>query len=152
MEALFGMIAIGLVIWALSKRNKPLPPSHTKRTVELTGNGKYDYEIVGESHYQRNIMKALNLSGGQSSKSFQVTLIHDDYNKYDNQAIAVYIGEYKVGHLSKGKARGYRKLMKDLGFEGLYGKCNGTVWGGGSKKNYGIWLDYKPRLMRKKYS
>lgn len=131
---------------------KPSPSQAlNSNSIELTGNGTFDYEIVGESHYQDNIKKALNLDGGRSSKSFKATLVHDNNNPHDKMAVAVKVNGYLVGYLSRGKARSYRKIMKDLGFEGCDGICAGTVWGGGKKKSYGIWLDYNPRLMRKKY-
>lgn len=119
--------------------------------IELIGDGSFSFEIVGESNYQKNIMKALNLSGGRSSKSFEVRLVHDDLNKYDDKAVAVFIDDYLVGYLPKQKARGHRKRMDSIGHKGKDASCSGTVWGGGSKKNYGIFLDYNTSKTTKHY-
>lgn len=136
------VLAVILFIWFGKK----------KPAINLIGNGSFDYEIVGESNYQKNIKKALGLKGGKSSKSFNVRLEYDDYNEYDDKAVAVYIENRKVGHLSKSKARSYRKMMKSLGFDKKDAISGATVYGGGREKYYGIFLDFDPTKTKKHYT
>lgn len=124
----------------------------SKPAIELKGNGSFDYEIVGESNYQRNIRKALNLNGQKSSKSFKVRLEYEDHNKHADKAVAVYIGSRKVGYLSRGKARSYRKMMKNIGMSKRDAECYATVYGGGNKKSYGIFLDFDSQKTKRIYN
>lgn len=150
MEVLFVIGIVGLILYFLLK--SPSGVDMKSDPVELIGDGSFDYEIVGESHYQNNIRKALKLSGGRSSKSFQVQLIPEDHNQHDKNAVAVYIDWKKVGYLSRREAKNYRRRMKVLGFENRIAVCGGTVWGGGKGKSYGIWLDYDPTKTKKHYT
>lgn len=124
----------------------------TKEVIRLTGDGSFSYEIVGESFYQNNIKKSLNLSGGRSSKSFEVRLLYDDDNSCDKNAIAVYIGLDQAGHLSRKAAISYRKMLSDVNLSHKPAICNATVVGGGIKKNYGIFLDFNARKTKQQLS
>ena len=84
---------------------------------ELIGNiqgpGLFEFEIVGESHYQ-DALESIAGPKDEDSKQLECTaeLVLDDDNKYDNQAVLVAIEGQKVGHLSRQHAREFRAELK----------------------------------------
>lgn len=102
--------AIVLVCYALSfvkgVEDGPLqriePPPHRL--------GKFEGEVVGESHYQEALDQ---IAGGKTRDGHdlivEARLVLENDNKHDPLAVVVYIGAEKVGHLSRGAARRFRK-------------------------------------------
>lgn len=120
---------------------------------ELTAtNGNQTFmEVVGESHYQRNIKKALGINGEEYYKSILFTIEPDNYNSYDDNAIVVKIKDFTVGYLPRNEAKKYRKMLATIGKIDKPAACYGELWGGGNKKSYGIWLDFSLNNTIKKY-
>ena len=74
-------------------------------------------------------------------KEVQATLILDNKNPHDNQAVRVEINGLVVGHLKKEHARQYRKQVKHP-----QATCRAEIRGGWEKSptnrgHYGVWLD-----------
>jgi len=112
---------------------------------ELTGDGSYSYEVVGESHYQLALLKLAGPKNKESKKIYlTATIEHDKQNKHDQNACAVYIANKKVGHLPKQEAR---KMLKKLG-AGFSAKAKAVIVGGWknqkSEGDYGVLLDFSP--------
>ena len=68
-----------------------------------------DIEIVGESYNTNEIRKVIRIATGAapSRDGGEITdlpgyLIPEPDNQYDDEAVAVYIGSHKVGHLESG--------------------------------------------------
>ncbi len=109
--------------------------------------GNYDYDIVGESNYQ----KELNLiCGGKTedghNKIVEARLIHEDDNPHDSNAVCVEINGYKVGYLPREDALNYRKQLADSGNPGIDAVCGAKIVGGWNRGNgdtgsYGVKLD-----------
>ena len=118
-----------------------------QQIVRLEGPGEFDLEIVGESHYQKELN---SITGGKTRDGHEMEvealLIHDNKNPYDNQAIAVSIEGEIVGHLDRKLARQFRKRMNEAGVPGYPAVCNAVIVGGwkrpnGDEGNYGVRLD-----------
>lgn len=102
---------------------------------ELTPQGRFDLEVVGESHYQ----PALRAEAGRGEvrHKCRALLVLEDGNPYDDQAVRVDVGARTVGYLSRRNARIYRRLINDLGNL----ECDAVIVGGGKGRSLGIWLD-----------
>ncbi len=117
----------------------PAVPSSAPDEVELRGNGQFQLEIKGESHYQDNIQRAANKHG---YSSLPAMLILEDENPYDRNAVRVEIDGLKVGYLSREVAPLYRKQLQLKGHPRAIGTCDARIYGGsGDRPTFGIWLD-----------
>ena len=115
--------------------------------VFIEGDGRYDLEVVGESHYQRHLKV---LSGHCLKKGGDSELIaklhYENTNPHDKKAIRVVINGRTVGYLSRKDARLFRKRIEKVGLEGLIISCNAEILGGKrvglfKKTDFGVWLD-----------
>ena len=113
----------------------------------LPGSGTYEFDIVGESHYQQALEA---ICGGRTEESAshktEALLYLEDPNPHDNMAVRVDIGGETVGYLSRSDARSYRKQLKQLGHEYLVCKCDAMVVGGWRRSrtdqgSFGVKLD-----------
>jgi len=114
---------------------------------ELPGPGTFEIEVVGESHYQRQLEE---ICGGRFEDSARVNatavLILDDGNPYDSKAVRVEINGYVVGHLNRENAREYRKKLKEAGHPRITAQCRALIVGGWDRGNgdcgyFGVRLD-----------
>lgn len=122
----------GLIDWG-RKAGKTSKRSRRQKlpTANLRGDGLFECDVVGESHYQQALEK---LCGGRTEDSqeriFEALLVPDDDNPHDSQAVRVEIGGHTVGHLSRQMARGFRQKMADAGFAGHVARTQALVRGG----------------------
>lgn len=83
----------------------------------IRGNGDFDVEVVGESHYQKHLRK---ICGGPTEDGvnleFYAGLVLDDGNKHDSKAVAVHIENGCVGHLRRDDARAFRDAISKTAF------------------------------------
>jgi hypothetical protein len=114
---------------------------------ELPGPGTYEIEVVGVSHYQRELEQ---VCGGRSEESARVkttaVLVLDDDNPYDSKAVRVEIDSCVVGHLSRKNARQYREKLKEAGHPRITASCKALIIGGWDRGNgdrgyFGVRLD-----------
>ena len=114
---------------------------------ELPGPGTYEVEVVGESHYQKELER---ICGGRTAESARVkttaVLVLDDHNPYDSKAVRVEVGGYVVGHLSRENARQYRKKLQEAGHPRIRASCKALIVGGwdrgnGDRGHFGVRLD-----------
>jgi hypothetical protein len=120
-----------------------LPPD----AVRLPGLGLFSLEAVGESNYQAALDR---ICGGRSFDGAdlltEATLVHEDTNPYDSQAVRVDISGKTVGYLSRKHARQFRREMAKAGNSGRDAVCAARVRGGwdrGSddRGSFGVRLD-----------
>lgn len=107
--------------------------------------------VVGESYYEEAF---LHLTGGRCPEGFHApctaSLVPEPDNPYDPMAIAVHIGQHKVGHLSRDEARAYRSFIdeavRDRGLATASATINGG-WdrGGGDAGSFGVVLNLSDR-------
>ena len=121
--------------------------SEPAMVARLNGTGGYDFNIVGESHYQDALERICGCRSEESArKDTEACLYLENNNKYDKLAVRVDIEGSTVGYLSKQDARSYRKQLKNLGHENLVGICGAIVVGGWYRSSsdaghFGVKLD-----------
>ena len=80
-------------------------------TEVLLCEGRFDLDVVGESHYQDSLWR---LVGGRRRPEERVridvyaVLTAETDNLYDANAVSVWVQDLKVGYLSRGDAERYR--------------------------------------------
>lgn len=114
------------------------------------GTGDYEFDVVGESFYQKELARLVGAHDEQSvEKHCVATLVLEDDNKHDPKAVAVFVNGQKVAHLSREDARSFRRRLGSKKLSGATTTCDALIVGGGTKRNgeklmYGIKLDLKP--------
>ena len=137
---------MGLFEWLFGKLPNP--------RAFLAGDGCYNFEIVGESFYQDAL---LHIVGEKTEDEAQhectATLLLDDRNPHDRNAVAVFIDGHKVGHLSREDARDFRTFIAHTGLR--QAECSAIINGGWKRRksegSFGVMLDleWPPRLEQK---
>jgi len=132
---------------------KIAPPVHavvipvTPLPEKLNGHGAFGLALVGESHYQANLAHA---AGGRRPQGVDgvtaATLVLEDANRADRNAVRVDILGRPVGYLTRDKAKKYRRLLADLGHAGAQCTCQARIVcgpdrGDGVTRSFGVWLD-----------
>jgi hypothetical protein len=107
--------------------------------------GGYQVAVVGESYYQENLDR---VCGGRTEDGHWydcwAILCPEPSNPYDPNAVAIYVDDLKVGHLSREAAKTFLPVARHLA--GRRAACAATVrggWdrGGGDQGYYGVVLD-----------
>ena len=145
------LLLLGLaVLWQLFRAVRRSRSSRTSRAdpvYNLEGTGEYALEIVGESHYQRALER---ICGGRKrdsvEKLVQASVVLEDENQHDDQAVRIDIDGMTVGYLPRHVARIYRLRLKELGHPRIVGVCNAVIRGGWDRGahdrgHFGVWLD-----------
>jgi hypothetical protein len=112
------------------------------------GNGEYEQEVHGESHYQNALA---TIAGGkeQRGKEFecQAILEREPSNRYDKNAVKVTVNNLLVGYLPREDAEIFCRWATRKGAVSV--TCNALVVGGWhddkSEGSYGIRLDIRIR-------
>jgi hypothetical protein len=121
------ILATAAVVYAIIKTNpnqpKPLPlragvpyePVLPDAAPALHWNdgGRFMVEVMTESRYQPTL-KALAGEHGEQAAAAQyvATLMPDDHNAYENEAVAVFIDGRMVGYLSQKASIKFRELLR----------------------------------------
>lgn len=114
----------------------------------IAGPLTYRVDVAGESFYEASFVE---LCGPRTLEGFRVTttarLQLQDENPHDRAAVAVMIGGYPVGHLSRDCARAFRRTVR-YGAYSTYEifECAALIVGGwdrgaGDAGNFGVKLD-----------
>lgn len=118
----------------------------------LCGDGTFDFEIVGESFYQDRLRQ---ISAGRRERGEQhVTFpchLRFEINAYTHlPAICVNAsGGRTVGHFAAEQAEVYAPILHEIEQSGRRAECFGVLVGGyGGRPTFGVWLDFKPSLLR----
>lgn len=97
----------------------------------IAGPGTFSVDVVGESHYQDAIAF---LCGGKSREGVNhivnATLVPEDDNPHDRQAVRVDVEGYTVGYLSRKHAREYRNQLRRTGYPKSPMSCRAKIVGG----------------------
>lgn len=113
--------------------------------IQMEKNHPLDFDIVGESHYQENLKWLVGESAPAGDKYVEkATLILEDDNPYDEDAVRVDIEGLTVGYLSRVDAIAFRAKECER-------QCHAAIVGGfemddGSRASYGVKLDLDPNL------
>jgi hypothetical protein len=113
--------------------------------------GAQDLEVVGESHYQKNLERLVGprRRDERVRSDIYALLVPEDGNPYDANAVAIWIEGLKVGHLSRADARRYRPgLLRLQEQHGQPIALKGVIAGGGIREDgpgrLGVFLDHDP--------
>jgi hypothetical protein len=105
--------------------------------LRLSGTGAYQDEVVGESHYQKDLKR---LAGKERRKNVAARLTCEDDNPYDKKAVRVSIEGKTVGYLPKEEARPYRQQLAAMGQAGATVECEAVIVTG-KDGACGVYLD-----------
>jgi hypothetical protein len=135
------LIGIGAALCVLVYAASLGAMRQTERDGVIEPTGQYDFDIVGESHYQPALRK---IAGpGDVRHKCEATLVLDDANPYDRNAVRVEIQDMIVGHFARARAVEYREQTARYGR--VRTRCNAVIVGGGNGRSLGVWLDIPVR-------
>jgi hypothetical protein len=125
------------------------PDSHSNSC--LCGDGKFDYEIVGEASYQNRLrlISAGRRERGEQDVRFPCHL-HFEINGHTHMpAIRVDAsGGRTVGYFPAEQAEVYAPILQEIEQSGQKAECLGVLVGGhGDRPTFGVWLDFKPSML-----
>lgn len=135
------MLYIGVRAILRDARDPGRSASAESPTHELLGNGEFDLEVVGESHYQDSL-KAV-AGRGEVRKHVRAVLRLEPANKFDRNAVRVEIDGMLVGYLPREAAKQFTHGVVDTGKSTF--AVNAVVVGGGEGRSLGVWLDIPVR-------
>jgi hypothetical protein len=134
---------MGLLSWLLGTGAS----RHYVPEGDLPGPGTFSLPIVGESKYQTNLewICGVRTENGED-RVVTATLILENSNPYDQNAVRVDIEGLTVGYLSRDLAKQYRARLQQAGHPTLRSTCSANIRGGWDrgrrdKGHYGVWLD-----------
>ena len=112
------------------------------------GTGSYDFDIVGESHYQRTLAQIAGPKNEDSKEHACVATINlKDSNPHDHNAVRVDINGKTVGYFSRGDAVAYRHALTACRAPAIAYGVRAKIVGGWDRGNgdvgsYGVKLDF----------
>jgi hypothetical protein len=116
----------------------------------------FPLEVVGESHYQKNIKEAILFEDMVEKDDLEYKdetliafLILEDDNKFDpGNAVRVELDNKVVGYLAKGDAKNYREELDRLELHNVIGTCQAAVYmsreAEDQKMMFGVFLAIEP--------
>jgi hypothetical protein len=108
--------------------------------VILEGDGTFQIEVVGESHYRANLRK---LAGSCDEDAVEVVktayLVPEPRNPHDANAVRVDIDQMPVGYLTKPTAAQLSPVLRRLGLVAVQASAQISAFEGAS--NYSVWVD-----------
>jgi collagen type III alpha len=105
-------------------------------TFEVWGQrGWANVEVVGESHYARELQAVLpkSIPEGGAEATVPVTVVHDSRNKYDSHAVEIRAASGVIGFLAREDAKRYAPMLDAIQAEGLTAATTARVWGSNQK-------------------
>jgi hypothetical protein len=146
-EAIAWLIFIGVALWFGAQIRKGYRGEDRNVSNQAKARGSYSLEVVGESNYQKALER---ICGGRSrdgaEKHVTATLVLEDSNPYDENAVRIDIAGSTVGYLSRHDAKSYRGRLKQMGEGSLTQECRALIRGGwdrgrNDRGNFGVRLD-----------
>jgi hypothetical protein len=152
--------ATAAVVYAIIKTNpnkpKPLPlptgvPYEPKLpdsapALHWSDGGHFMVEVMNESRYQATLRELAGEHGDVAAAApYVATLMPDDRNAYENEAVAVFIERRMVGYLSQKASIKFRELLRKKEAAGQLSTTDAQVRGGalwqGKRLQYVVVLD-----------
>jgi hypothetical protein len=97
-------------------------------------------DVVGESHYA-DAIRALfpaGVTAGGTEMTATVRLLPEPLNKHDRNAVGVWGGDRRIGHLSRQDAARYSPVLSVLVARGWVPQVNARVWAADSRERGGF--------------
>jgi hypothetical protein len=127
-------------------------PVASPSNVCACGDGNFDFEIVGEASYQDRLRRisAGRLESGVRRVSFSCHLRFEINGHTHKPAVRVDAsGGRTVGYFPAEQAEVYAPILREIEQSGRKAECVGVLVGGyGDRPSFGVWLDFKPSLLR----
>jgi hypothetical protein len=118
--------------------------------LEITGPGQFAVDVVGVSRRQ-DVLAAVVERHGRSGRTVTVdaSLVLEDSNSHDANAVRVEIDGALIGYLSRDNARRYRADLAAAGQPQATVRCKARIVGGfetsdGERAHFGVRLDLPP--------
>lgn len=141
-------LGLGVVAWAVFGKAGRAQRSENSRAKggvipRIDGPGRFDVEVVGESHYRSNFEAVLGqLAYTEQEMVGDAMLRLDDANPHDPQAVGVWVQGRQLGHLSRTMARSFRQALQRDGFGQLREVAVGCrVYAGGAEGLFSVSVD-----------
>lgn len=158
-EWILFLVLVGIVFFALryTKRGAPPPENRTPSESQTQqrpavaappaqddDGDTYEYEIVGESNYQQQLLQLFGPKTEHGVDTHCAAVLRlEPENKYDKNAVCCEISGLKVGYLSRDDAKDFRKHMRRLKTDAMPVTAN--VRGGwsrpGSEGSFGVRIE-----------
>lgn len=123
---------------ASATRSVRTKPKGTPATVRVVQYGACDFEVVGESSYQKELAAIAGPAPDDGHEvPVTVWLICQDNNPHDRNAVAVVVQEKTVAYLRREDAREYRKSLREETDSLPSAMTAGLIVGGGIKRKTG---------------
>ena len=109
--------------------------------------GRYDVDVVGESHYQDALE---GICGGRSEESQRLVIdavsAPENNNPHDPKAVGVWIDDQMVGYMDRENARIIRQQMANISNDEIALRVSAIIVGGwdrgeGDRGYFGVKLD-----------
>lgn len=116
----------------------------------IVGNGAFNFEVVGEQSYQDRLSR---VSAGRVEKGERIIVacrLRYEVNRYTQRpAVRVDLaGGQTFGYFPAEHAALYASALDELERGGRIAECQGVLVGGQpGRPGFGIWLDFKPKLL-----
>lgn len=107
MELFLISVVIFTVLFLIMKRAQT-----TQQPIRLSGDGSYEYDIVGEASYQVALAGIAGHEDGGSEFPCEAKLIPEPSNKHDRQAIRVDIDDCCVGYIPRSETAEFHSLLR----------------------------------------
>ncbi len=142
---LAAVVAVAVMFFSRAQAT-PAPESRGAAVLHgvLPGDGDYETEVVGESHYQAALS---SICGGKIADGHDVEiradLVRDPHNAHDPNAVKVMIGGQQVGWLGRDLAASMARIMDGRGVTSV--GCDALIGGGwrrgDDEGHFGVRLD-----------
>jgi len=125
----------------------------------LDGPGLFELEVVGESHFQKNLQTILGRfeSDTMSDRVTQratARIVSEPTNKHDPNALRVFIEDLLVGYVDRTRAARIRKQLAHAGYDSIDATCSSIIVGGFNPQLrsvlYGVKLDIYTKSQRRR--
>jgi hypothetical protein len=121
-------------------------PTRQELMGNIQGPGHFEFDVVGESHYQEALESIAGAKDDESKRHDCVAeLVLEDDNPHDNQAILVAIDGKQVGYLSRKHAREFRAELRQQGISVTVCRVPALIVGGWKRGldegHFGVKLD-----------
>lgn len=112
--------------------------------LHISGPGAYDLAIVGESNYQRALVRIAGRRWTKNNRRVEcAAVLHlETDNPHDRNAVRVTINGETVGYVPRADAEDLRAALGQFGvLDGQQVEVDAVIVGGRQGNNYGVWLD-----------
>ena len=116
------------------------------------GDGSFDFEIVGEAAYQGRLrqISAGRRESGEQDVRFPCCLRFEINSHTHMPAVRVDAsGGRTVGYFPSEQASVYAPMLRSIEQSGRKAECLAVLVGGyADRPTFGVWLNFKPELLR----